>query len=328
MAKRDGAVEKKLARLHELERESPPTAADEIAHLLEDAVPFVAARAAETAEHLEIGSLREPLLATLRRVLDGKQPDPGCRVAAAVLGALSKIEVEAADDYLRAMKLVRRERSGTGYVDSAIPVRLRAAEALAVSRRAPAVLDILTLLGDPEPDVRAGAASVLGMFRADSALAALYTKLLAGDPAAEVLGACMSALARADPARFVPVVATYLASADDTLAELAAIALGDSHAPAALPPLQAAIERGARGRRQSTLLLAVSLLRTDAAFDYLLGVIQRGSEPAALAALEALKIHGELPSLAARVKELVLARGSMKLTDAWRDAFDGRVPPK
>lgn len=131
MAKRDDGLEGKLARLRALERESPPTAVDEIAKLLEDKSPFVAARAAEVAEQLAMTSLGEPLLATLRRVLDGQQADTGCRVAAAVLGALAKLEVEAADEYLRAMKLVRRERHGTGYVDSAIPVRLRAAEALA-----------------------------------------------------------------------------------------------------------------------------------------------------------------------------------------------------
>lgn len=322
MAKRDDGLEGKLARLRALERESPPTAVDEIAKLLEDKSPFVAARAAEVAEQLAMTSLREPLLATLRRVLDGQQADTGCRVAAAVLGALAKLEVEAADEYLRAMKLVRRERHGTGYVDSAIPVRLRAAEALATSRRATAVLDIVTLFGDEESEVRAGAAAVLGMFRADAALAALYAKLLSGDASPDVLGACMAALARADSARFVPVVATYLDSEDDTLAELAAVALGDSRAAAALPLLRATIERGTRGRRQSTLLLAVSLLRTDGALDYLIEVVRRGAEPAAIAALQALRIHAELPSLGERVREAVEARRSKKLSQAFRAGFD------
>lgn len=314
-------VEDKLARLRALRGAPPETACDEVAAALNDETQHVAVTAAELAEELELRTLGPTLLATLEALLDGKRADPGCRLASAVLRALAKFEVEASDTYLRAMKLVRIERSGTSFIDAAIPVRIGAGEALATTRRGAAVLDLIPLLGDSESEVRAGGAAVLGMLRADAALAAIYTKLLAGDGAPEVLGACMAALTRADPGRFIPIVVPFLDSERDSVAELAALALGDCRAAAALEPLKAAIARGTQGRRSSTLYLAVSLLRSDDALDYLLGVVREAPETAAVQAIEALRIHRDLPSLAERLERVVAARRKPKLTQAFRAAF-------
>jgi hypothetical protein len=315
-------VEDKLARLRILRETLPATTGDEIASALNDEVHFVAVAAAELAEELELRPLAPKLLETLQNLLDGKRTDPGCRLATAVVRALAKLEVEAYDIYLRAMRLVRVERSGTSFIDVAIPVRIGAGEALVNSRRGAAVLDLIPLLGDSASEVRAGGVAVLGMLRADAALAAIFTKLVAGDDSPEVVGACMAALTRADPGRFVPIVAPFLDSEHDSIAELAAIALGDSRAAAALPPLKAAISRCARGRRARTFYLAVSLLRSDDSINYLLGVVREAPEIAAILAVEALRIHRDLPSLVERLEGAVATRRIKKLTHAFRTAFE------
>ena len=68
----------------------------------------------------------------------------------------------------------------------------------------------------------------------------LRGKVLAGDEEAAVIGECFTALLSVQPDESIGFVARYLQHSDEELRELAALALGESRLPGALPHLEAA----------------------------------------------------------------------------------------
>ncbi|MFI5307248.1 MAG: hypothetical protein ACHQ53_07850, partial [Polyangiales bacterium] len=84
--------------------------------------------------------------------------------------------------------------------------------------------------------------------------------------------------------------AELLSSRDEERREVAAIALGESHLEAAFDPLRQACERALLPADRKAPLLGLSLLRSEAAFSYLLERVSEASEPEARQALEALAV--------------------------------------
>lgn len=311
----DAAFEKKLALIRRLCEERPPDAQTQLAPLLGDASHFVASEAAKIVGELEIAALAPALEALFRRVHDGEQPDRGCAVAFAALGSLEMLGAPARDIFLLGSKMVRREPDGAAIVDVAIATRIRAVSALLDLDGDRALFHALSLFGDSEPEVRAGLARALGYLGTEAALAALYTKLLAGDTT-EVLGACLSGLMVGDAARFFPIVAEYFDEDDDDLASLAALAIADRPTPQAFDALRAAVERFDAAPRLRTFLLAIALLRREDAETYLLAAVRSAPVAVAEHAIHALAIHRHRDHIAAAVREAVAERKSAQLRRA------------
>jgi HEAT repeat protein len=272
----------------------------------EDEEPHVVGQAADAAIEIGARSLIAPLEAAFTRLSNGEQRDRGCMAALKVVQALARMEVDS-DAFRVGLKMVRRERVGTEFLDVAAPIRSECAQATA--RRFPhhALLDIAPLLADPEPEVRAGVAHALGDLASDGAVALLHFKLLISDEDVDVLAACMGGLLRASRARFAPIVATYLTHEDDTIVELAAIALGESRAPEAFPHLRDALAGRRPGRATKSILLALALLRVDDATAHLLDLLAKAPEPLAKQVVEALALH---PALEDKVRAILEARSS------------------
>ncbi len=320
MAKRSSAFDDKLERLRAIRSSGGAAASTELERLLGDESPFVASLAAEIVTEQERKLLASAIGRTFRRVFGNEQPDRGCTVALACLKALEVFEVRDADLYTGALGMVRREPVGMDVVDVAMGVRIQAAYALARTEGIAATLTIMKLLGDPEPDVRAGVAEALGAIGSEAATAALYAKLLARDEDPNVMGALMRVLLRNNPAFFFPVVVSHLDDANETVAELAAVALGESRMPGALAPLSsraAAISP----RRLPSLLIAIALLRSDEAADYLAGLLASAKPAVALQAVGALKLFRDSPSLEKRVRQIGADRRNRDISAAIAAAF-------
>ena len=336
MAKRKSPFDRKLERLDALADGGQP-AKDELAIFLADREPYVAGATASLIVELGLSEHVDLLAEALIRIVRGEQPDGGCMASDKIIDALLRLEANEPDAYRAGLGYVRHEPSGTAFVDHAGGVRVGCATGLIGSNVHGALQDVVPLLCDPEPGVRAGTVLALAQRRDEGAAACVHLRLRAGDPAPEVVGACWEALLQIDPDRYVPEVEAVL---DDSrsgelgltgelgpVRELAALALGESRHERALPILERALERGAAP--VATLTLAIALTRSDAAIDRLVALVADAPESTALAAIEALGVHRDSASLADRLHRAV-ARRSKRLRAAVAESFGpcaGDAPP-
>jgi HEAT repeat protein len=181
-----------------------------------------------------------------------------------------------------------------------------------------ALNEIAQLLADRENTARAGAAHAAAYFGDRAAIPLLRFKALSGDPDPQVMGEVYSALLRLDPSTSLDFVASCLRHRDAATAEAAALALGDSRLEGALEPLKA---WSTLPRRAGVGLLAIALIRSDRAFEHLLGLVERAEPHIAVAAVEALATYRHDDELRRRVVERVEARANPKLTQALTRKF-------
>lgn len=164
----DAAVEARLVRAADIERDA--RARGEVVEkdvadlrvLIGDPIPAIAARAARAVIETRCTLLAADLVAAFRRLDDRAQADAGCIAMQAVVEALARLEIDARDVYQRALTIRRRERSGSGFVDRAVRVRIEAAHALVTIGDHDALLDIVPLLADSEARLDDALPALLG----------------------------------------------------------------------------------------------------------------------------------------------------------------------
>jgi HEAT repeat protein len=237
--------------------------------------------------------------------------DPNFLAVAPIVEALGRLEGWAPEVYLAGVRLRRMTRTG----DVGISVRVQAAAALARIGYPQALLEIAPLLADVEAQVRLGAARVLGQLGGDGAAAALHLKLRLGDASPDVVGAVMSGLLEAMPERYLAEVATGLQS--DEHVEVAAIALGETRRSEAIPYLRDALLGKRTGKDTEAILVALAVLRLDAATAVLLEIVENGGEALAEQAIGALAVFRHVPAVAERVGAIAEGRGG-RVVEAWR----------
>jgi HEAT repeat protein len=129
-----------------------------------------------------------------------------------------------------------------------------------------------------------------------------------------VLSECFrSFLSLEPPAEAATFVSRFLDASDETIAEAAALALGESRHPQALEVLKRSWER-ARGRSlRRVFLVAMALLRTESATEFLVSLLADESSETARGALSALGpfLYGDY--LRERVRKMVEASGDASL---------------
>ena len=169
---------------------------------------------------------------------------------------------------------------------------------------------------------RSEAANTLGNTGLEGAAALLHLKALTGDDEADVLGACYRGLLKLFPERYLSFVGRVLSGKQPGDPEAAPPAPGESRVPEALAVLRGAPDGPGRGRLQESVLLGISLLRSEEAIALLVSQVETAPVEQAAAALSALALHRHDEQLHARVVRIVEARGARRLTQAFAERFD------
>ena len=301
MAKRT-SFDDKLAALKRLRGQDGPEPGDVdvVRKAIGDRSNFLVAAAAEVAGAWRLAEVAPELEAAFDRFLkDPVKTDKLCRAKLAIVEALAKQEHDRPEVFEKASKHVQMEPAFGPPVDTAPP--LRATALMALTRIDPSGVGerLVDALFDPAREVRCTAASCLGAIGTEAAALVLRFKCRAGDGEPDVLSDALQGLLTISPDN-LPFVQDFLNSPVETSCEAAALAMGRSRLSQALGPL---LERAqtAGASILKILLLAVAMLRASAAIEALLDLVVEGSEPQALAALNALKIHKHDPKIRDRI---------------------------
>jgi len=310
-------TEERLHAVVELGKRAGPILATDLGPFLRDKAGIVAAAAARIAAERELRTMQTELEETFRRFLENPvATDPGCRAKLAVAEALRSLDVRAPDVYLRGVAYRQLEPSYGPPIDTAAAVRVCCAAALLETRHPTALLEVGPLLADPEPNTRAGVASVLGTVGGEACEALLRLKVRMGDREPEVIGTCLDALLRSSFERAFPFVLQAMNDAGDAVLRLVLVGLGESRDERATAVLRDYAE-GPRGKEvRVAALLSLAISRLPAAHEYLLSLIETAPERRALEAIAALESQRHDSSLMQRARAVAMAR-----SDAVQRAF-------
>jgi HEAT repeat protein len=276
----------------------------------------VVAKAATLAGERSLPDLTADLLSAYARFLaDPVKRDPNCIAKGAIARALVSLGCEDVGFYLDGSRYRQLEPVWGGSADTAIDVRCSCAMGLVGTGYTRAIQELTTLLNDPESRARAGAARAISCGNPREAEAVLRLKVLVGDEEAEVIGECFTGILSIAPLECLPLVATHLSGENEGVRDFAALALGESRNPKAVEYLRTAWDAaGSFGDFPVVLIRAAALNRTEAAFDWLISIIETGAKAHADAAVEALAVYERNTKLNERVQQ-ALARRVLELPD-------------
>jgi HEAT repeat protein len=253
---------------------------------------LVVSRAATLSGEKLLHELIPDLLNGYTRFLqDPIKRDPHCKAKSAVARALVSLECQDIAFYQRGILYRQLEPVWGGRADTATDLRCSCAMGLAASGHVHAVAELAALLTDPEVPVRCGAARAISCGHPFEAEAVLRLKVHCGDAEPEVIGECFSALLAIAPEPSLPFVAHYLMGEDEALREYAALALGESRRPEAFTLLRQAWDDLVSPEARSVLVRAASLHRSEAAFEWLVALIETAPAKLAAVAVEALAVY-------------------------------------
>ena len=281
-----------------------------IGKYLQDKHFRVVAKAAALAEERSLRERIPDLLnAYARFLVDPVKKDPKCIAKQAIARALVNLECKDVDFFLDGIRYRQLEPVWGGSADAAIDIRCSCAMGLVATSYVRALQELTVLLADPEWRARVGAVRAISCGNPHQAEALLRFKALVGDDEPEVTGQCFAGLVGVAAEESIPFVAEYLSHENENVRDFAALALGESRHPAALEHLRAAWEGILdTGEFRTVLIRAAALHRSDAAFDWLITIIESGSEKQADAAVEALSVYERNTKLNERVRAAVTQR--------------------
>jgi HEAT repeat protein len=320
------SLEDQIAELKRAVRGDPhgEPARAALRHALESKQSLIASAACEAIAEHELDGFAAGLGEVFERFLDNPvKRDPFCRAKTAALRALYRTNEGSTSLFLRGIRTVQLEPVWGGSQDTAVELRGLSALGLVRAGYPDAMAELADLLADPEPMARVAAAQAIAYGeRADAGVPLLRFKARSGDADVRVMSACFGALLALAPEGSLPLVAEFARGRNPELREAALLALGDSRSHAALPLLVELAAHAAFDGEAAVALLAIALLRSDAAWDHLLGLVREGSPARARAAIDALATYREDPSLRERVIAAVQARGDAGLRAHAQAALD------
>jgi HEAT repeat protein len=303
-------------RIEELKRlrSGPAEAADPfLRKALQDKSNLVIAEAAKQIAELQRSVLIPDLLDAFGRLLDDPvKSDPKCWGKTAVIKALTVLEYGESAPFRRAAAHIQMEPVYGGQEDSATHLRAHAVLALVQCTDVvrPEVLRYLVdALADPSDTVRIEAIRSLEQMNGDEAIVLLRLKAYVGDKRSSVVGQVFDSLLVMERERAVDFVARFLRSPEEETRDEAALSLGASRLPSAIPRLIAAWKESRSREFSSVLLRALSSSRDEAALDFLVGLVREGLSRDANAAVEALALHADSAEIQERVERARRERG-------------------
>jgi HEAT repeat protein len=277
--------------------------------------------AAALAEQITASELSPQFAAAIENLLRGDpKRDPGCEGKTAALKDLVGWDANVPALYLEAARFRQMTPVMGGSIDVAAEFRGLAAIGIAATGPAGALDRLVDLLADPEKATRARAATALGMWRGPEALPVLRLKARLSDADAEVMAEVFGSLLQQDPDQ-LELVAEFLRDENPGLVEAAALALGQSKLEAALGALTANWPSHRGSPVATTLLMAISLTRSEPAIQWLLDRLgeSRGRESTAL--LDALALYRSDAKVVARIQVITARRADLRT--AYREVFGG-----
>jgi hypothetical protein len=323
------AIKIKLNLLDQLQAGDQTRSLDILKKLVADRSNIVAAKAAQMAAQFKATQL-VPLLARALEAFmkDGARTDKRCHAKLAIARAMREMDADDPQIFARGVRYVQMEPVFGGAEDTAAPLRVECAAALAQIGWGGAQIELAQLLADPVLDARIGSARILAQSQLPAAEALLRLRILAGEADGSALQEYFAAFLTLNPTGALEFCSHFLGPSPSrggtTRFEAAAMALGESRLDAAFAPLASAAKGQKDPARRKILMIAIALLRRNDAIEFLLSAI--ASEPEALAvdAVEALAIYDRDESLVQRVRQAVTKRGSVKLLQAAEKSFDRR----
>ncbi len=288
---------------------------------LSDRYYRLVSKAAQLVADQLLYELEVNLIAAYQRHLDNPtKKDPHCIAKAAIVRALVALDCQDVEFFLAGMRYRQLEPNWGGAVDTAVNLRISSAMGLVGTDYHRAAIEVVELMHDTEPHVRAGAMRAMACVPADRAEPVLRLKALMGDTEPEVTGECFSALLSLNAEETPEFVATYLEDKNADVKHYAALALGESREPEALNALRNAFEQPyVKPDFRRILIRAVTLQRNDAAFDWLLQLLSNTDIVTAQLIVEELGVYRENAKLRQRIEDAVDARMERTLSSTFRE---------
>lgn len=310
------------------DREPPGSVLVAARAALADRHHLVVAKAAELVGDRLVYDLEPDLVAAYRRLLGGAaKRDPGCTAKGAIARALVNLDSADADFFIAAIRYRQPEPVWGGSLDTAVDLRVSCAMGLAATAHPRALIHLVDLLHDPEPQARAGAARAIACTQPLAAEAVLRSKALGGDTEPQVTGECLSALLRVAGNEALDLVARFLDDPTAEVSALAALALGESHLEAALTLLRSRWDTEPLKRdRDRVLLRAAALHRGEMALDWLVDVATTGDRRSAEVAITELHPYRNNARVQARLEAGLAERADPDLRARYRQAFPAPGP--
>jgi HEAT repeat protein len=296
------------AELNQIRAEPRTEAAREVLRqALSSKFGVAIAQAARIVRDAELVDLLSDLVATFTRLLQTPTADPNCIGKRAIAEALYQLNARETELFLAGIRHVQMEPVWGGQVDTASGLRATCALGLVRANYLEMFDELADLLADPESEARIGAARALAYSGSLQAVPLLRLRVQIGDDA-PVLAECFSALLRLAPAASLSLVARFLQSPNPQISEMAALALGESRLPDALPPLKQWWQHSTDSELRQTGLLAIAMLRHEAAIEFLLSLLVQPNAQTGTAALAALRIYADDAKLMARIEAILAER--------------------
>ena len=195
------------------------------------------------------------------------------------------------------------------------------AQALARTRYPAALHEIVSLLIDQWPEARIGAVRALAVNGGSAGALLLKLKILMGEGEPDVLAECFSGLLAAAPYQSLPLIERFIDSEDPAVAEAALLALGSSRLPEALDLLKAKLERTATGPLRKMVLLAIAMIRSDAAIEFLLALLSDCTPTKAQEVIAALAFFRTNDRVRSQVEAVVARRNDKRVLEIFHQEF-------
>lgn len=305
-------------RLYELRQvRTDPTsepAIEKLHQALGNKSNHLVAAAARIVDEFEIGEFEDDLIQAFERFMeDPVKTDPTCAAKTAIVKALSRIEFGHEDLFLSGVRHVQLEPVYGGKEDTAVGLRVASALGLVQAGYPEVMVELAHLLADPEPDARVGAVRAIAYAQQQAGVPLLRFKALSGDDEVRVIFECFGGLLKLAGEESLEFVAGFLEDGDPAIRESAIVALGESRLPEVLEVLKTNWEKELDPGLRRATLLAVSMLRSERAIEFLLFLIDDAPVAIANEAIQALEIYRHDEPLWGRVTVLAEARGDVNL---------------
>jgi HEAT repeat protein len=317
------STEERLAELARLSN-SPdtPEAREELRKHLASKASLVVARASEIVARIDDHEFVPDLIAAFHRfMLDSAKTDKGCAAKTGLVKALLAADCDDEEIFRTGIRHVQLEPTWGGRADTAAPLRALCGLGLVQMGSPDAMNELAALLADREADARIGAARALAHC-GPTAVPLLRFKVLTGDAEPLVVAECLSGLMASSPSASFEFVATFVDQKYPLLYEHAALALSESRLPRVFEVLNEKWTATFDREFKQTLLLPIALTRSEAARDFLIWVLESGDVRMATAAIAALRIYREDPTMRKRAEAAIGGPNKAQLLAALRREFE------
>ena len=286
------------------------TAISTVQDVLNSKFSIAVAQAAKLVGDAELHVLRPDLISAFERFMQKPaKTDPGCKAKESIAETLYKLEFSDETLFLQGIHHRQLESTWGKRVDTAAELRGICALGLVRMNYPDVMVELADLLADAEATARANAAKAIAYTESREGVSLLRFKVRIGDAHPQVLSECFIGLLKLDPDQSLPLVAQFLEDELEQSCEMAALALGESRLQAAFPILQSFWKRSQLENLRHVSLIAIALLRSDQAIEFLLSLITEGEHSDADDALLALKMYRQESALWERVQQAVEQRG-------------------